>query len=349
MIFNVLGLELTNACPNRCKYCYNEDRLMKGNMSKDLIYKALTFMDNQTISDFHISLLGGEPSLRLKQFNDVFTQFLLKTNKHISITINTNGLLWTEDLCKQIAQYPDVRLAISLDGPKEIHDLNRKTLHNKGTYDDLIKKIPMLLAYFPQSLCQATFTPETIGQLSASYFLAKNLGFKEWYWAPDLYESIWNFANFVTLNQQLKIIADDYFNQTDIFYRGLELNDCRNLGNPRFANDSHILLVNTDGVMRIGRVNATLLTPEDDAEWIIGDLTKDGINNSKIQTWLNKYGENADSLYFAYNQKETCNNCKANQICFNTTHELTNPYLFKIQCQQPRMQCEQKKALMNLI
>ena len=46
MIFNVLGLELTNACPNRCKYCYNEDRLMKGNMSKDLIYKALTFMDN---------------------------------------------------------------------------------------------------------------------------------------------------------------------------------------------------------------------------------------------------------------------------------------------------------------
>lgn len=46
MIFNVLGLELTNACPNRCKYCYNEDRLMKGNMSKDLIYEALTFMDN---------------------------------------------------------------------------------------------------------------------------------------------------------------------------------------------------------------------------------------------------------------------------------------------------------------
>ena len=348
MIFNVLGLELTNACSNRCKYCYNEDRNMKGNMSNNIINKALEFMNNQPINEFHISLLGGEPSLRLQHFFTVYDEFLLHTDKQIGITINTNGLFWKKKLCDQLTTYKNIRLAISLDGPKDIHDKNRVDVHGNGTYDILIDKIPMLLSYFPTSLCQATFTPDTIYKLSDSYFLAKELGFKEWYWAPDLYESSWSYNDFIVLNKQLKIIAKDYFNQNQIFYRGLEQENYRNCGNPRFANDSHILLIDTNGNMRIGRINATCINPQEDLEWIIGNVEY-GINQQQLTNWINKYGINADTLYFAYNQKETCKQCKANHICYNTQHNLDNPFLFQIQCQQPRIQCEQKKALMNLI
>ena len=84
--------------------------------------------------------------------------------------------------------------------------------------------------------------------------------------------------------------------------------------------------------MRIGRINATCVDPQEDKEWIIGDI-KYGINQIQLINWINKYGIDADTLYFAYNQKNVCKNCKANHICYNTQHTLDNPYLFKIQCQ----------------
>ena len=348
MIFNVLALVLTNACPNRCKYCYNKERIMHGNMSSEIIQAAFQIMEKQPISQYHISLLGGEPFLRLKNFFNLYDIFLNKTSKKTSITINTNGLLWTQKDCEQFSQYKDISLAISLDGPKKIHDLNRISAQGKGTYDILINHIPMLLQYFPDSLCQSTFTPDTISQLSDSYFLAKTLGFKKWYWAPDLYENVWREKDYQILNEQLKIIAKDYFQQNDIEYLGFDLKKNRNKGNPRFANSSHVLRIDTFGTLTISRINATLVDPQDDQEWNVGNALT-GIDNKKIQNWINKYGKNADKLYYAYNLKKICETCAAKNICFDTKHTFSNPYLFKIQSNQPRMQCEQKKAIMNAI
>ena len=348
MIFNVLALVLTNACPNRCKYCYNKERIIYGNMSSQIIQAAFQIMEKQPISQYHISLLGGEPYLRLKVFFKEYNNLLKETSKNISITINTNGLLWTQKVCEEINQYKNISLAISLDGPKKIHDLNRISAQGQGTYDILIKKIPMLLKYFPDSLCQTTFTPSTISGLSDSYFLAKELGFKKWYWAPDLYESLWQEQDYKILNKQLQIIAKDYFQQNKIQYAGFDLNNMRNLGNPRFAKNSHVLRVDTTGTLTISRINATLVNPIDEEEWNIGNVLN-GIDKEKEDNWINKYGENADKLYYAYNLKEVCNQCFAKHICFDTKHSFNNPYLFKIQSNQPRIQCEQKKAIMNAI
>ena len=65
----------------------------------------------------------------------------------------------------------------------------------------LIEKIPLILTNFPLNFCQATFTPETIENLSNSYFLAKELGFAEWYWAPDIYNSNWEEKHFQIIKE----------------------------------------------------------------------------------------------------------------------------------------------------
>lgn len=340
-MFNVLALETTRACTNRCKYCYGSGRSTFGNMSAEVIQASLNYMQSQPSNHYHISLLGGEPSLRLPFILPLIQKQKDQYDKNITISLNTNGLLFNEKMCEELKIFQP-HLAISLDGVKPLHDFNRIDVHGNGTYDRLIEKLPMLLDYFPDAFCQSTFTPETIHGLSDSYFLAKDLGFKEWYWAPDLYESKWQQIHFDILQEQLNIIAKDYFNQNIIKYRGFENFQNRNPGNNRFEENSHCLLIHYDGIAKISRLNATIVDLNEDSNWFIGNILS-GIDNEKIQKWEKRYGANADQLYYSYNSKNVCAVCPANNICFDTK----NPYLYKIKCEQPRIQCEQKRAIIQ--
>ena len=345
MEFNTLALELTRACPNRCKYCYGQGRVVNGNMSEEVILASLNYFKKQ--NEFSISLLGGEPVLRLNTFLPILEKFLQNNNNKISLSLNTNALLFNKNLCEKLKKF-NPKIAISLDGPKEIHDFNRIDVYNNGTYERVVEKIPLILDYFPDAFCQATFTPDTIYGLSDSYFLAKDLGFKEWYWAPDLYNSEWKEIHFLELEKQMKIISNDYFQQNKILYKPFERLEDRNKGNLRFKKDTHCLLVAPDGLSKISRVNATIIDIESDKEWYIGNILN-GLDKEKIENWINKYGEEADRLYYAFNTRSECSQCLANNICYNTEHSLENIYLYKIQCQQPRIQCEQKKAIMKAL
>ena len=342
-MFNVLALETTRACTNRCKYCYGSGRSTFGNMSDEVIQKSLDYMQQQSCKEYHISLLGGEPTLRLKYILPIIQRQKDNFEKQITISLNTNGLLFDENMCQLLKPF-EPHLAISLDGPKEIHDLNRIDVRGNGTYDRLLNNIPLILDYFPTAFCQSTFTPDTIFALSDSYFLAKELGFKEWYWAPDLYESKWEQKHFDILQEQLNLIAKDYFNQNEIKYKGFENIDLRNGGNSRFKSNSHCLLVHYDGLAKISRLNATVIDAKEDSFWFIGNILN-GIDKNKIDQWKNRYQCNADQLYYSYNSSNVCEKCPAKDICFNTK----NPYLYKIKCEQPRMQCEQKKAITQAI
>lgn len=344
MEWSVLALELTRSCTNRCTYCYGSGRPIVGNMQEDVIRAALDmFKDGD--KPFHISLLGGEPSLRLWHFLPILAEY--NFGDKVSISVNTNAQIWTEDMCKQLSQF-EARLAISLDGPAVAHNLCRKKVNGSDTYDDVVKNIPMLLKYFPKSFCQATFTPDTIRYLSDSYFLAKELGFKEWYWAPDLYNSKWTEKEFDILNKELEVIAQDYFNQDQIVYRSFIVSDEFNSGNARFRNNQKCLLVDPDGRMKISRLNATVVPPQEDELWYIGNVLT-GIDEQKIQNWEDRYGKDADELYYAYNIKSVCAKCPAKAICYDSEHMQPNPYLYRIQAVQPRMQCEQKRAIMKQV
>ena len=313
MEWSVLALELTRSCTNRCTYCYGSGRPIVGNMQEDVIRAALDmFKDGD--KPFHISLLGGEPSLRLWHFLPILAEY--NFGDKVSISVNTNAQIWTEDMCKQLSQF-EARLAISLDGPAVAHNLCRKKVNGSDTYDDVIKNIPMLLKYFPKSFCQATFTPDTIRYLSDSYFLAKQLGFKEWYWAPDLYNSKWTEKEFDILNKELEVIAQDYFNQDQIVYRSFIVSDEFNSGNARFRNNQKCLLVDPDGRMKISRLNATVVPPQEDELWYIGNVLT-GIDEQKIQNWEDRYGKDADELYYAYNIKSVCDKCAAKAICYDS-------------------------------
>jgi uncharacterized protein len=159
-------------------------------MSKEVIKASLDYFESLPGDSYHISLLGGEPTLWIDAFLEVYGDYKKKSKKKTGVSINTNGLMFDLKMCDKLKDL-NPKIAISLDGPKNSHDFNRIDAFGQGTYDKLIQKIPTILENFPLNFCQATFTPETISNLSASYFLAKDLGFAEWYWAPDIYNSLW--------------------------------------------------------------------------------------------------------------------------------------------------------------
>lgn len=96
---------------------------------------------------FSIVLHGGEPLLlgpkRLRQLFFSLRQ-VLPTNYPISI--QSNGILISPtilDLCSAFS----VSLAVSLDGPKEIHDKWRVTHGAAGTFDHVMKGLASLQAH----------------------------------------------------------------------------------------------------------------------------------------------------------------------------------------------------------
>lgn len=70
----------------------------------------------------------------------------------------SNGTLIDEKMANLIHMY-DIKVTISIDGPEEIHDLNRVDAAGKGSFSRVIRGIEMLNQVgSPPALLEATYT-----------------------------------------------------------------------------------------------------------------------------------------------------------------------------------------------
>ena len=95
-------------------------------------------------------LFGGEPFMNTKFMEDFFHYVHNEMNvtegirrRFIDSTRNiiTNGTLIHKHI-ELIKKY-NLHMQISLDGIKEAHDLNRRTVHGEGTWDRIIESIKL--------------------------------------------------------------------------------------------------------------------------------------------------------------------------------------------------------------
>lgn len=155
----IVYLLMTDACNLACNYCFIENAMSPEHqfsmMTKeiarfgiDLFARALK--KSSGVEEPQIILYGGEPLANLTVVKDVIEYIkILKIEGNIppntSITINTNGTLINEEVVSVLKDAENLNVAISLDGPKEIHDFCRKYHGGRGTYDDVIKGYRMLI------------------------------------------------------------------------------------------------------------------------------------------------------------------------------------------------------------
>ncbi len=163
----MLTLQVTQQCNLRCHYCAysdSESNLQRNHsvkrMSWETAKRGIDFLISHSSDSKAISMAfyGGEPLLEfdlLKKCMEYATE--QAEGKKLSFYITTNGTLITDEVITYLSKY-DVSLTISLDGPKEIHDDNRKLAANGcGSFDIIMKNIEKLKAKSPKYFQKITF------------------------------------------------------------------------------------------------------------------------------------------------------------------------------------------------
>jgi len=155
-----IALGVTEDCNMRCRYCIYSGKIgykrshSKKFMDFDTAQKSIDFFfeHNKKVTDkIGISFYGGEPLLNFKLIKDCVNYSRAKNTKldrKLIFSITTNGTLLDDEIIDFIVK-EKIALAISIDGPKEIHDCNRVFKNGKGSFDIVYKNIKKIKNIYP--------------------------------------------------------------------------------------------------------------------------------------------------------------------------------------------------------
>jgi len=153
----MLRLFVTDSCNYTCKYCYENKDLRRGvnKMSTEVIDSAIAFfiehydLDRSTVGEVQFRLYGGEPLL----YPDIVRYALGKAQTRLGsrcndffMMVNSNGSLVTGEMAK-LFRDTGAQLAISLDGLETVNDSMRVYPSGKGTFQDSMRGIEILLRH----------------------------------------------------------------------------------------------------------------------------------------------------------------------------------------------------------
>lgn len=137
--------DITYQCNLNCKHCFvtvSRKAKQETSLSEEETGNLLSSIcsGKESIREFNIQ--GGEP---LCASNLCYAIRWLGRNG-IPWSLNTNGVLWSEEHTRAVREYPPLGITVSLDGHNaELHDW----LRGKGTFDALMSTIQILRTIQP--------------------------------------------------------------------------------------------------------------------------------------------------------------------------------------------------------
>lgn len=153
-----ITLQLTQNCNFRCKYCHYTENTgaqrvhANRRMSFETVKKAILFLREHSLDldEVYIGFYGGEPLLEFELMRQAieYAEKALE-GKKINYMLTTNSVLLNEKMIAYIEEH-EINLLVSLDGPKEINDLNRVTADGRGTFDRVIEKLKYIYEAHPK-------------------------------------------------------------------------------------------------------------------------------------------------------------------------------------------------------
>ena len=198
-VFGILYLLLTDICNLRCRYCYIEGAIPANYtfslMSEEISIKGLNFFakafsknpPDRKIERPTIIFYGGEPLLNRKAFlasvNEIARlKKISELPSTTSVSLITNATILDEEIIAAIVEN-EVSVSVSLDGSKDLHDVNRIFANGKGTFETVLKNIKWLQKAGANVSVSCTISKANIDQLEEvllwliSEFQIKGLGF----------------------------------------------------------------------------------------------------------------------------------------------------------------------------
>jgi len=149
-IVGIVVLQPTAFCNINCSYCYLPDRNNKHVLEQSTVTRLFTelFASGWTAPQLTVIWHAGEPLVVPPAFyREAFATIerLRPPNVEVRHAFQTNGMLIDADWCALFRDWK-VGVGVSLDGPRELHDANRKTRSGAGTFDKTLAGIRTLQA-----------------------------------------------------------------------------------------------------------------------------------------------------------------------------------------------------------
>ena len=144
-----ITLQVTQNCNFRCEYCvysgsYHNRIHNNKRMDWETAKAALDFlfMHSKNSSEIAVSFYGGEPLLEIELIERCVNYTKDKfRGKKINFGLTTNASLLNDDIIRYMSE-ENFFLTISIDGPKEVHDKNRKYADSKrGTFNTVMLNV----------------------------------------------------------------------------------------------------------------------------------------------------------------------------------------------------------------
>lgn len=216
---------VTKDCQLVCKYCYLVGKNNKERMPFDIAKKTIDFLishpkytQTQSVS---FDFIGGEPFLEIDlidQICDYIKLSLFQSGHHwfnsYRFSFSTNGLNYDSPKVQNFIKknYTHLSIGITIDGTKRKHDLNRIYKNGKGSYDNVVKNIPLWQEQFPGSGTKVTISSADIPYICESVLHLYSLGIHEVN-INCVFENVWKDGDDALYEEQLIKLADAIIDQ----------------------------------------------------------------------------------------------------------------------------------------
>lgn len=212
---------VTKDCQLACKYCYLVGKNSNEKMTWEIGKQTIDYILNEFSQSKGIILdfIGGEPFLEIELIDRICDYFKVEAYKrdlacfnNYRFNVSTNGINYNspkvqEFICKNKKH---VSIGITIDGTKRKHDLNRiwkGTNKERGSYDDVVKNIPLWLEQIPNAETKVTISSADIPYIKESVLHLYSLGIHEVN-INCVFEDVWKEGDDILFEEQLIELAD---------------------------------------------------------------------------------------------------------------------------------------------
>lgn len=155
----LIVLQATPFCNIDCSYCYLPDRGNSARISGPVLEALARKLVAEKLLESSVEVCwhAGEPlTVPPAHYDDLIDTLarVLGSAVEIQYSLQTNGTLVNDEWCKYFLRRR-IRVGVSIDGPKYIHDQCRRDRRGIGTFDRVMKGIERLHAHGirPYAIC----------------------------------------------------------------------------------------------------------------------------------------------------------------------------------------------------
>lgn len=153
---------VTEDCQLQCKYCYlvgknNLHKMDFENGKESLLITCYKYPNYFSETSVILDFIGGEPFIEIDLIDKICDYFKIRAYEtdHPSFnsyrfSFSTNGLLYNDPKVQKFIAKNAAHLSIqiTIDGTKEKHNLQRVYSGGKGSYDQVVKNVPLWIFLF---------------------------------------------------------------------------------------------------------------------------------------------------------------------------------------------------------